>query len=196
MAPARRPAGCPGNPRGVAGAQPAAWRGRIPRPVGSRTDMSRCKPPGVRARGFLFALLSGVGGRHGADVARQASFPDPQVNQVRDGADHPDGVPVQRVALHEQGADVPALQAADFGPAVAVDRAAPRPRLRGRLGFGALWGIRSWPGPMAASAGTGKPAPPAPAARRPSSAPARPAWHPGLPPSTALRRRIQQSGAV
>ncbi len=60
-----------GRPRGVAGrrrrqrpgglrlappaglADPTAWRGRIPRPVGSRTGMSRSEPPGaLRPGGF------------------------------------------------------------------------------------------------------------------------------------------------
>ncbi len=44
-----------------------------------------------------------------AQVIGQGADIDPQVHQRRDGADRPEGVPVERVALHERGADLPAL---------------------------------------------------------------------------------------
>src|SRR3712207_1197235 len=80
----RRPAGCPGNPRGVAGAWPAAWRGRIPRPVGSRTDMSRCEPPGVPRPGVPFAPRAvGLDDRHGTHVSGSRRSGDGEALQRR-----------------------------------------------------------------------------------------------------------------
>ena len=49
-----------------------------------------------------------AGLRYGAHVVWQALLLNPEVHQWRDGADHAECHAVQRVALHEQGANVPA----------------------------------------------------------------------------------------
>ena len=98
-------------------------------------------------------------------MLRQAADVHPKVHQRRDGADHAEAAPVQGVAPHEQGADVPALGAADLGAAVGVGRTALRAFGGGKLGFGALGRPpASWP--------------PAPAQERPQRPRQRPAGRP------------------
>ena len=69
----------------------------------------RLHPPGVGAGATPPPAGSGAPLRHGAEVVGQAALLHPMVDQARDSAGYPKGVPVQRVPFHEQGADVTVL---------------------------------------------------------------------------------------
>ncbi len=149
----RRSAGCRENPRGVAGAKPAAWRGRIPGPVGSRTDTSRRRTHGAagasRPGGFYFRSWGHRKRRRPGSLSIRRGSAASRTLRLAER-------PLAERLQHLDRQRVQAQQGAPHPPAPAARPPCGRPRRRGTQGTSTAFPGRSTR-----------------AARRPSTPPAR-----------------------